>query len=107
MDLKEKIIAFDVDGTLARWDGAPSEYTINEIKRLIAEGYKITLVTGRNILSCVNIYRKCNMNIAAVMCNGAIVYDPYNNKKIVDITIPLSDVFAYMENEDFMKRAEE
>ena len=107
MSLKDKIIAFDIDGTLARWDGNVSDYSINEIRRLIDEGYNITLVTGRNILSCINIYRKCNMKIAAVMCNGAIVYDPTNNKKILDITIPLKDVFAYMKDENFMKNVDD
>ena len=107
MSLKDKIIAFDIDGTLARWDGNVSDYSINEIRRLIDEGYNITLVTGRNILSCINIYRKCNMKIAAVMCNCAIVYDPTNNKKILDITIPLKDVFAYMEDENFMKNVDD
>ena len=107
MSLKDKIFAFDIDGTLARWDGNVSDYSINEIRRLIDEGYNITLVTGRNILSCINIYRKCNMKIAAVMCNGAIVYDPTNNKKILDITIPLKDVFAYMKDENFMKNVDD
>lgn len=107
MNLKDKIIAFDIDGTLARWDGNLSEYTENEIRRLIEEGYNITLVTGRNILSCVGIYRKCNMKLAAVMCNGAIVYDPNKDYKILDITIPLKDVFAYMEDENFMKNVDD
>ena len=47
------------------------------------------------------------MKIAAVMCNGAIVYDPTNNKKILDITIPLKDVFAYMKDENFMKNVDD
>ena len=63
MNLKDKIIAFDIDGTLARGDSNPSEYSFEVLKNLINEGYNITLVTGRNIISSVKIYRKCQMKI--------------------------------------------
>ena len=51
MNLKDKIIAFDIDGTLARNDANPSEYSIEVLKDLVNKGYDITLVTGRNIIS--------------------------------------------------------
>ena len=73
MNLKDKIIAFDIDGTLARSDSNPSQYSIDVLKDLINDGYNITLVTGRNIISSVKIYRKCGMKIAGVFCNGALV----------------------------------
>lgn len=102
MSLKDKIIAFDIDGTLARNDSFPSSYTINEIVKLVKDGYHITLSTGRNIVSSINIYNACKMKDLCVLCNGAMVYDPHNNKKITNITIPLSVVYKLMDNEELM-----
>ena len=62
MNLKDKIIAFDIDGTLARNDSNPSQYSIDVIADLVNKGYNITLVTGRNIISSVKIYRKCGID---------------------------------------------
>ena len=103
MNLKDKIIAFDIDGTLARNDSNPSEYSINVIKDLIGQGYKITLVTGRNIISSVKIYRKCGMEIAGVFCNGALVCYPLTDVKIKDIVIPLNDLYAVLDDENLMQ----
>ena len=47
MGLKDKIIAFDIDGTLARNSSIPSLYTINEITRLINEGYHINFINWK------------------------------------------------------------
>lgn len=102
MGLKDKIIAFDIDGTLARNSSIPSLYTINEITRLINEGYHITLSTGRNIVSSINIYNSCNMKDLCVLCNGAMVYDPINNKKITNVTIPLNVVYELIENKELI-----
>ena len=102
MRLKDKIIAFDIDGTLARNSSIPSLYTINEITRLINEGYHITLSTGRNIVSSINIYNSCNMKDLCVLCNGAMVYDPINNKKITNVTIPLNVVYELIENKELI-----
>lgn len=103
MSLKDKIIAFDIDGTLARGDSSPSQYSIDVIAELIEKGYNITLVTGRNIISSVKIYRKCGMKIAGVFCNGALVCYPLTDVKIKDIIIPLSDLYAIIDDKELMQ----
>ena len=103
MNLKEKIIAFDIDGTLARNDTFPSTFTYETIKRLIEEGYHICLVTGRSIVSSIDIYKRCNMNTLCVLCNGAMVYDPISDKKIRNIIIPMSIVESVINNRELME----
>ena len=95
MNLKDKIIAFDLDGTLVRRDGKISEYSANVIKDLISQGYHITLVTGRNIISGAGTYDLCNMKGVAVFCNGSIVKDPHKEEYVFKNTIPLETVNHY------------
>lgn len=103
MNLKGKIIAFDIDGTLARNDANPSEYSMEVLKDLVNKGYDITLVTGRNIISSVKIYRKIGMKIAGVFCNGALVCYPLTDVRIKDITIPLQDLYDVIDDENLMQ----
>ena len=103
MNLKDKIIAFDIDGTLARSDSNPSQYSIDVLKDLINDGYNITLVTGRNIISSVKIYRKCGMKIAGVFCNGALVCYPLIDVRIKDIVIPLNDLYNIIDDQELMQ----
>lgn len=103
MNLKDKIIAFDIDGTLARSDSNPSQYSIDVLKELINDGYNITLVTGRNIISSVKIYRKCGMKIAGVFCNGALVCYPLTDVRIKDIVIPLNDLYNIIDDQELMQ----
>ena len=103
MNLKDKIIAFDIDGTLARNDSNPSQYSIDVIKDLVEQGYNITLVTGRNIISSVKIYRKCGMRLAGVFCNGALVCYPLTDVRIRDICIPLNDLYDMLDDNNLMQ----
>lgn len=103
MNLKDKIIAFDLDGTLVRNDGKISDYSANVISKLIDEGYHITLITGRNIISGGGTFYKCNMKGAAVFCNGSIVKDLTKNEYIFENVIPYEDVFYYENLESIQK----
>ena len=107
MSIKDKIIAFDIDGTLARGSSVPSDYTYEQINRLVKEGYHITLVTGRAVVSSIDVYRKCNLNIAGVFCNGALVYDPITDTKLRDITIPFEIINEVLDNKELMEKIED
>lgn len=103
-DLKNKIIAFDIDGTLARNNTFPSDFTIQTIQRLIKEGYHITLVTGRNYISMIDIYQKCHLNSVCVLCNGALVYHPTTHEKLKNITIPFAILRNLLQDEGLMDK---
>lgn len=107
MALKDKIIAFDIDGTLARNDSFPSKFTCETIASLVNDGYQIVLVTGRSIVSSIDIYNKCHLNTIAVLCNGALVYDPIKDYKYRNITIPFDVVFDLINNDSLMALIED
>lgn len=100
MNLKDKVIAFDLDGTLVGSDGNISEYSANVIKQLIEEGYCITLITGRNIVSGAGTYHLAGMKGPAVFCNGSIVKDPDKGPYIFRNTIPLDVINYYSHHEE-------
>lgn len=102
MNLKNKIIAFDIDGTLARNNGIPSDFTCQSIATLIQKGYHICLVTGRQWVSSATIYQKCQMKEACVFCNGAYVYHPVKKKVIHEVKISKEDLFYFIENEQIL-----
>lgn len=98
MNLINKIIAFDLDGTLARNNGSPSNYTYETITNLVKQGYHICIVTGRQWISAHQIYENCNLNSACVLCNGAFVYDPTKDLTIRKVTMSKEEVFSYVDN---------
>lgn len=107
MSIKDKIIAFDIDGTLALNNACVSNFSINHIQNLIKEGYHICLVTGRSIVSSIDIYRQCKMNSLCVLCNGALVYDPVTDHKIRNVTIPYSVVDELTSNQFLMDKIDD
>lgn len=107
MSLKDKIIAFDLDGTLVRNDAFPSEYTCKKISELVEKGYKITLLTGRAPISSRAIYESCHMNIVSSHNNGALVYDFATKTKIINKTIPMDIVSKIVDNEELMSHIDD
>lgn len=102
MALKDKLIAFDIDGTLARSNAFPSDYSYDVITKLVNDGYKIILVTGRSIVSSIEIYKRCHLKEICVLCNGALVYDPIKNIKYRNITIPMQILNDLLANQEIM-----
>ncbi len=106
-NLKDKIIAFDIDGTLARGNSFLSSFTIQTIQDLVKQGYHITLVTGRSIVSMIDIYQQCHLNSVCVLCNGALVYHPTTKEKLRNVTIPFSILDSLTQNEELMDKIQD
>lgn len=103
MSYKDMIIALDIDGTLAKDDAYPSEYTYKKIQELINKGYEIILVTGRGYASAKEIYDKCKMTSFCVLHNGALVMNPTTREIIRNITYPENMIFDILNNQELMK----
>lgn len=103
MNLKDKIIALDIDGTITEDCTMPSEKTYKQISKLIKEGYNIVLITGRGYATIKEIYESCNMNTFCVIYNGAVVFNPSTKEVIRDVKFPKNYLFDLMENEEFKK----
>lgn len=76
MNLKDKIIALDIDGTITEDCTLPSIETCNQINKLINQGYNIVLMTGRGYATIKQIYENCKMNTYVVVFNGSYVFNP-------------------------------
>ncbi len=77
MDLNDTIFVSDFDGTLLTTDKRISNVNIDAINEYQRLGGKFTIATGRPIQT-VEQYIDCiNYNLPMILCNGAVIYDPY------------------------------
>ena len=77
-----KLIALDIDGTIADDSGNISLETINSIKSIKSYGIKVCLVTGRRDIDIKPISALCQKVDYLLLNNGAKIID-INNKKIL------------------------
>jgi Cof subfamily protein (haloacid dehalogenase superfamily) len=70
----------DLDGTLLSSEGKLSQYTIERINNLIAEGLQFTIATARGIDSVEKILEPLNIELPIILNNGLFIYDSKNKK---------------------------
>jgi hydroxymethylpyrimidine pyrophosphatase-like HAD family hydrolase len=70
-----RALASDYDGTLAN-HGTVTETTLEALKRLKAAGFRLILVTGRELNELKSIFPEIDRFDLAVVENGAVLYDP-------------------------------
>jgi Cof subfamily protein (haloacid dehalogenase superfamily) len=80
-----RLVATDIDGTLIRTDGTLSPRTLAVIDALPVP---LVLVTGRPLRWLRQLYDQMTGPVPAVCANGAVVYDPGNDRVVR--TDPLS-----------------
>lgn len=68
-------LATDYDGTLAR-DGRVDDATLAALKRLLASGRKLILVTGRELDDLQKVFAHIDLFESIVAENGALLYRP-------------------------------
>ena len=101
--MKEKIIAVDLDGTLAKSDSFLSINTIKGIQKLTQLGYKVILTTGRTWMGTKNLYETTKLDTPLVLYNGAYVYLPSKKQVMQSITIEREFVFELLQNDEFLE----
>jgi hydroxymethylpyrimidine pyrophosphatase-like HAD family hydrolase len=72
-------LATDYDGTLAH-NGTVSASTLEALQRLKQAGFRLILVTGRELHDLAAIFPELGWFDLAVMENGAVLYDPATGK---------------------------
>jgi hydroxymethylpyrimidine pyrophosphatase-like HAD family hydrolase len=77
--MRYHVLATDYDGTLAH-DGHVDETTLEALKRLLASGRKLILVTGRTLDEVLKFFADVNFCDQVVAENGALVYQPAGQK---------------------------
>jgi len=74
------VLATDYDGTLAH-NGIVSSNTIDALKRLIASGRHLILVTGRELPELKSVFEDLQLFRWVVAENGGLLYEPSSNKE--------------------------
>jgi len=73
------VLASDYDGTLAH-NGSVSPETLAALRRLLASGRKLILVTGRLVSELADVFPHLDLFERIVAENGAVLYNPAERK---------------------------
>ena len=79
-----KLIAVDLDGTLLNSYGEVTEYSKKIIKRIIDEGNKFIIASGRPMDSIKMIAKEIGSDEFFIAGNGALIYDIRKDKIIYE-----------------------
>lgn len=115
---KIKLVAMDLDNTLLDSDKQISKHTQEVLKEAIRQGVYIVPATGRIFKSIPEFLRNIEGVRYAVCCNGATVYDQYEDRIIYtnhlpkDVTFSLFDILEkyhcthdiYQNGQGYMER---
>lgn len=71
-----KLIAVDVDGTIATDGNKPSPFTVKTLRRLNELGHVVVLASGRPYRNIGEIYREIGCTGPIICYNGALVFHP-------------------------------
>ena len=73
--MKYRLVALDLDGTLLDSQLKIRSETIKALDRVRALGVQIMLVTGRHHVAAYPYWHQLGLELPAICCNGAYVYD--------------------------------
>lgn len=65
----------DLDGTLLDGNAELSEYTINALNELIAQGVYFSVATARTAETSVFMLERLKINIPVILMNGVLIFD--------------------------------
>ena len=87
-----RLIAVDLDGTLLNSYGEVTDYSKKTIKKLIENGIKFIIASGRPIDSIKTIAKEIGSDEYFIAGNGAIIYDIKKDKVIYEKYLSKSKV---------------
>lgn len=82
MDLKNTIFISDFDGTLLSTDKRLTAKNIEAIEKYQSLGGRFCVATGRPIQTISNYVDAIKYDLPMILCNGGMIYDPYDKKVI-------------------------
>lgn len=74
--MEKYLIAFDLDGTILTDEKNITEITKNYIKKLIDDGHKVCIATGRPYAGMLNYYKELNLDTPIINTNGGMIHNP-------------------------------
>ncbi|MEH2182032.1 HAD family hydrolase [Nostoc sp.] len=78
--MRYSVLATDYDGTLAT-DNHVNENTLAALSRLRSSGYKLILVTGRQLDELLQVFLEVDLFDYVVAENGALLYSPATHQE--------------------------
>lgn len=92
-----KLVVSDLDGTLLNSDKRISDINLNAIKRLREKGILFTICTGRIATMIEPYVNDLGIEIPVITTNGAVIWDPVNNKAVADKPMDKSEVLKIVD----------
>jgi hydroxymethylpyrimidine pyrophosphatase-like HAD family hydrolase len=83
--MRYRALATDYDGTIAH-DGRVDAATVDALRRVRAAGFRLVMVTGRELTDLFNTFEYVDAFDRIVAENGAVLYDPAT--KDIDVLAP-------------------
>jgi len=77
-----RLVALDLDGTLLDSQLQIRAETIDALSRLRAQGIQAMIVTGRHHVAAYPYWKELGLDLPAICCNGAYVYDFANGRPL-------------------------
>lgn len=78
----------DLDGTLLNSDAVLSDFTVETINRLTAEGIFFTYATARTVYSAFPKTERLDISVPCILNNGSSIYDSRRKKFVKKAFIP-------------------
>ena len=89
--MKYRLVALDLDGTLLDSQLQIRSETISALNRVRSEGVQVMLVTGRHHVTAYPYWHQLELELPAICCNGAYVYDFKTSRPISGNPLAQSD----------------
>jgi hydroxymethylpyrimidine pyrophosphatase-like HAD family hydrolase len=94
--MRYHVLATDYDGTIAT-DGVLDAPTVDALRKLLATGRKLVLVTGRELTDLLRVCPHLDLFQLVVAENGALLYRPSNKTQSVLADAPPAGFVAELE----------
>lgn len=104
LNIMNKLIGVDLDGTLLNSKNEISSYSKKIIDRTLDQGHKVAIITGRDYYSSIHIAKELFSGINGGLLassNGAHVYDLKSNETIINHIIKkevVKDIIRFSRN---------
>ena len=101
MDIK--LVGLDLDGTLLDDDRKVRQRTIDALRLASDKGVNLAVISGRNFMAVPEEIRALPFIRYYVLCNGAGIYDKWNDELLFQADIPLDaalELYDALDEED-------